>query len=381
MGSRLRRLVVLGALIAGSVAAWPAAEGAAATVLPDVMVYVPRDGTMATVVVDEARYKITIPPTRYAFSGRFHGDDIGDVFLYSPPQQPGGPISGPDSILRIRLVSSKIVVSVSAVNVTGDYDPIVGDFDGNGLTDVLWYGFASHQSYLWYFHDDGSHTSRRVTLPTDVIPGHLVIDANGDGIDDILWKGDVDHIWIMHADGSHSVRSGGSQPSEIGLLEDIVGRFGTDVDGGPTDRRYLQRDGRFTDELWIYDRHAGHTTHEVPDLGGATGPGRPAIVGHFHAGRADSLLFYDGARPNRHEFAWDFDDDGAVHGRSIQQVAGAYATRVGDFDGNGYDDVVWYSRAGTSYLWSSDGTSFTSTTTTGVPHDAIAVAVLTAPKG
>ena len=63
--------------------------------------------------------------------------------------------------------------------------PITGDFDGNGVDDIVWYGPGGSPDYQWNFRVGGSYTSvpRRVN-------GHYtttVGDFDGNGHDDILW--------------------------------------------------------------------------------------------------------------------------------------------------------------------------------------------------
>ena len=49
-------------------------------------------------------------------------------------------------------------VAGSSINVGGTYTPLVGDFDGNGVTDLFWYAPGSAGDYLWLFTSGGGFT-------------------------------------------------------------------------------------------------------------------------------------------------------------------------------------------------------------------------------
>ena len=49
-----------------------------------------------------------------------------------------------------------------AINVNGVYRPVIGDFDGNGWADVVWYGPGSTQDWYWrvFGHAGGASTGQ-----------------------------------------------------------------------------------------------------------------------------------------------------------------------------------------------------------------------------
>jgi len=85
----------------------------------------------------------------------------------------------------------------------------VGDFNGDGKTDILWRNSTTGQVYLWLINGTVMSGGGSVTYITSdwVIQG--IGDFNGDGDADILWRntttGEV-YIWLMN--GSTLTSSG-----------------------------------------------------------------------------------------------------------------------------------------------------------------------------
>ncbi|XDE62589.1 hypothetical protein AB3M80_30190 [Arthrospira platensis BEA 1257B] len=88
--------------------------------------------------------------------------------------------------------------------LNGDYIPIAGDFNGSGITDILWYAPGPDPDFMWYFHADGSYGSRLFMINGYYIP--IAGDFNGSGITDILWYApgpDPDFMWYFNQDGNY----------------------------------------------------------------------------------------------------------------------------------------------------------------------------------
>jgi hypothetical protein len=114
--------------------------------------------------------------------GDFNGDALTDIFWYSAGD-------GADIMWWSQSDMDSIIFSAASAQVTHDYRPFVGDFDGNGTDDILW--FASYAeavqvtSKIWYFTEDESYTSRVLSTQQDYSP--YVADFDDDGCSDILW--------------------------------------------------------------------------------------------------------------------------------------------------------------------------------------------------
>ena len=93
------------------------------------------------------------------------------------------------------------------VNTQRRFQPIVGDFDGNGWADVFWYAPGATTDYLWFFDGEKNtgttgYTWRREQIGGPFVP--LVGDFGAaDGAADILWYrsgGATDYLYQGSAD-------------------------------------------------------------------------------------------------------------------------------------------------------------------------------------
>ena len=95
----------------------------------------------------------------------------------------------------------------------------VGDFDGNGKSDILWWNSSLKQAYIWLMN--GTAIASQATAGS-VSSGWGVVgvgDFNGDGKADILWQnstsGEVDE-WLMNGTTISSQGTPGSVSTSSG---------------------------------------------------------------------------------------------------------------------------------------------------------------------
>ena len=183
-----------------------------------------------------------IPPAQ-AIVGNFGGDTAADVLWYRP-----GPAG--DSIWYGRegkRGQSNMVKRV--VGLSGDYQPIVGDFaSADGYDEILWYAPGATQDYLWRsIPGDYSFGRRSEPRPVNGDFTWAVLEDNRGGKDDIAWisKGDErDNIWHFNDNGNGS--PGNTTVSAQGPYELVAG----DYDGNGYDDLFLHAPGAKRDELW-----------------------------------------------------------------------------------------------------------------------------------
>jgi hypothetical protein len=193
-------------------------------------------------------------------------------------------------------------------NPPNDSPPLAGDFDGNGIDDLLWYDPAPGNDAVWFGTPSGAFAGRDITMNRAVEP--FVGDFNGDCRSDIFWYGP-------------------------GTADDVEWR-------GRRDRNFRPIDQTVN----------GDFDHPV--------------VGDFNRDRYDDILWYgEGSAPDA---LWRGSAYGYVRSNTVAN--GNYQPLVGDFDGDRRDDILWYG-AGTApdQLWWSAGRAFRGRSVT-VNHDA-----------
>jgi FG-GAP repeat len=188
-------------------------EGSRCLAHPDVLWYGKTDGAFSG-------YPATVNGSYEPLLGDFNGDGRGDVLWYAPG-------AGGDAVWYGRSTGG---FSSLRVTVTRTYQPLVADFnDGDGRRDVLWYGPGADPDVLWFGHPDGRFRGRAVDVAGRYQP--FTGDFDADGRRDVFWYGPgggYDVVWYGRADGSF----GAAAASVPGTYRPHVGDYGGD---GPND--------------------------------------------------------------------------------------------------------------------------------------------------
>ncbi len=216
---------------------------------------------------------------------------------------------------------------------------LIGDFDGNGKDDVMWYEKWSGNAKVFlsdgsYFNYSDSLTLKGFGMP-DVA---LVGDFNGDGKDDLLWY----EIWtttakVFLSDGTYfhysdSLTLKGFGMPDLALVADFNG-------DGKHDLVWY--------EAWSSNAKvflSSGTYLSYSDSLTLKGFGRPdvSLVGDFDGNGKDDVMWYESWSGNANVFLSDgtyfsYSDTLTLKGFGMPDMV-----LIGDFDGNGKDDVMWY---------------------------------------
>jgi secreted trypsin-like serine protease len=251
--------------------------------------------------------------------GDFDGDGASDVVWYRP-----GPASDP-----IWWGGRNGFVRGGDANVLGTFFPVVGDFDADGRDDVLWFAPGPTPDPLWRGRVRGFARVGHYDVRSGYTPA--AGDFNGDGHHDVLWyrPGDAgDVLWRGTAAGF----TRGPDVSVGGKFTPIVGDY--------------DRDG-IDDVLWYTRSSASYSLATGAADGfdwkssGPTLSNSFPLPGDFDGDGYTDTLWY---RPG---YAVDLLRRSGPSGfeRSIElQWSGTHTALTGDFNGNGRDDVLWYGR-------------------------------------
>jgi hypothetical protein len=339
----LRKAAALAATLVatGGLLATSTTPAGASAVDSSSLVFVPYNGQTFTIW----RNGNTATPAHFSVSqvieGDFGGPNGTDLFLYNPG-------SGKDGVLSASPNGSSFNHSLRSETINGTYTPVVGDFDGNAIDDILWYAPGTAPDSIWLFQGNGSHTTKSLTINGNYRP--TAINVDGDGYSDIVWYAPgsaADSIWVFGPSANHTTKS----ISISGNYQLIPGRFSSVAEGSPQ-RRLLFFNKAGADSIWTFDYVGNHTSAPVPNIDGNFTP----IVGEFTTPNLDAVLFY---RPGTAtERFISFNANGSINQLEAPTVNGSYDPEVGDYDGNGYQDIAWAS-GGKASLWKFNGGGYT----------------------
>jgi len=259
---------------------------------------------------------------RTALSGDFDGDGLDDLLTY-------GPGAERDELWFGQHGQSMRKVSVS---ISGQYQPVAGDFDGDGRSEILWYAPGSDADYVWDWNGSGWDSTRKTINGTYTARAG---DFDADGVDDILWYapgGGADYLWY----GSRAATFSSQAVTVSGTYVPVVGDFNGD---GGDDVLWYGR-GSAPDALWFSTGERGAFRSQSVSAGGAHTP----FAGDFDGNGVDDLFFYTpGSAP---DVTWFNTTTAFASTKAGRSVNGTYVPAAGDFSGNGVDDVIWFSPSG-----------------------------------
>jgi len=130
--------------------------------------------------------------------GDFDGDGLDDLLLY-------GPGSSADEIWWSE-PTGRGAVTVEPLQVKGaGYLPQVGDVNGDGRDDVLWYQPGPGADPLWGWVADRLRSERVLSVGGVFVPD--VGRYSADGLDDVAWVSPTSTSYLWLATGGGAFRS------------------------------------------------------------------------------------------------------------------------------------------------------------------------------
>lgn len=265
-------------------------------------------------------------------TGDFNGDGHSDIYWYAPGSARDalwlGSPSGP-------------VPGPSTLQVNGTYTPIVGDVDADGDDDLFWYAPGTGKETLWRGDPSGNFTSSPGrSVSGSYVP--VVGDFDADGGDDVYWYGvgtAADALW-MSAPGDPTSFTSVPARAVNGVFRPAVGDF----DGNGSDDVYWYAPGTGADYLWRGSPSGPAPGPSVMQInstyqllpGDFDGDGRVDLFG-YGAGTAIDLIWRGAA--------------GGFDRQTDVLVNGSYRPATGDLDGDGRDDVLWHGPGSASDSW------------------------------
>jgi hypothetical protein len=251
-------------------------------------------------------------------SGDFDGDGRSDLLWYDPAGDGTGQVwfSREDGRFAAR-----------DQNIGPGYEPFVGDFNGDCRDDVFWYGPGTAPDRQWQGRADRTFRGFEDTV-NGTYEHHVVGDFNGDRVADILWYNPgagEDRLWRGTAFGfdRRGIDVGGAYEP-----------FAGDFDGDRMDDIFWYGPGPTPDRLW-YGRSNGFTPRQVNYAVDAI-----PLPGDFNGDDRTDVFWYRPGEPS--DRLWTGRSTRGFKGFGVDMVRPYALPVVGDFDGDLQDDVFWH---------------------------------------
>lgn len=272
-----------------------------------------------------------------ALVGNFDGEGPDDIFWYSP----GNDFDCPDTFEFH--TSTGTLFHPRPVN--GSYIPLVGDFDNNGYDDIFWYGPGGTHDTIWFIKNYGGWYIESEATAVNGTYTPVVGNFNSNGGDDIFWyaAGSApDYIWTWYV----GVRFSYSRPVN-GTYRPIAGDF----DGNGVDDILWYGVGGYRDYLWFGEHDIALEPLFTAEPGFQSGDSQVDfwssghIVGDFGGDGADDILFIsdsgtDQLRAGHLLRAVALEDWNSV---AVSLPSSATHTFSGNFDADGKMEVAYFS--------------------------------------
>ncbi len=242
-----------------------------------------------------------------------------------------------------------------------------GDFNGDGRDDILWRNVDGQLSN-WLATASGGFVANNANAAAVVPTAWSVAgtgDFNGDGRDDILWRNTNGTVsdWLGQSNGgfvANDVNAARFVPTSWSVVG--TGDFNGD---GRDDILWRNSNGQISD--WLGQANGGFVLNDAIALTQVDTAWSVVGTGDFNGDGRDDILWRNA---NGTISTWSgqanggFVNNGAISGVFVPLAWSVVA--VGDYNGDGRDDILWRNADGTVTDWlANPNGSFT-------PNDAAA---------
>ena len=298
--------------------------------------------------------QLTATSTPVPIVGDFDGDGHDDVMWYVSGSGQDFLWSGKDR----NDASQADRFDVSTLPISGDYTPFTGDFNGDGRDDIMWYAPGTNQDSVWYFTGRGTFDSVNVNINARYKALVADFDAT-DGIraDDIFFYNDsASYLWTANANETFSSSSMIADPPNGAQV--FTGNFRQSaLTAGSLEFLdvFFYVPGTGADAIWAGNGDGGFTKSAITVNGNYT-----PIVGNFDANSAGvdmTDVFWYGPGTIA-DSVWM--NTGSSFVASSQTVNGRYDPMlVPSREATTQDDILWDSSAAGDFYWATNGNSGT----------------------
>lgn len=227
--------------------------------------------------------------------------------------------------------------------------PYGGDFDGNGLHDILWHDKSDGAVVIWFSNAQTGADVHDLHTSLNTTDKLLVGDFDGDGDDDffIYRPGSAAKELMFWSNGvgfnpDHGLTDYFTLDTSLnvnGTYTPLVGDF----DGDKDDDIFWYRPGSGSDYVWWSLGNEEFSSQRTNVYGTYT-----PIVGNFDGDHGEDIFWWGEGSGADH--IWWSNGTGWFSGTSTSK-GGSGRFAVGDFDGTGTDDVLWNEYGDVDDVW------------------------------
>jgi hypothetical protein len=262
-----------------------------------------------------------VPHDAVPVVGDYDGDGASDLYWYGNGHGDQFWYGGPGGF----------VPATPPTTVPAGRVGVVGDYDGDGRADLYWYDRNSPVALLWYGREGHSFDVQQTGTVLRTTPH--VGDFDGNGSDDLLFYGGTDHddyLVLTFRDGLVG------RPVE--MPDDVVVVVG-DLDGDTRDDVLLHHPWGGPEELWrgADDAVFSPLVVPAPAAGGTVAP----VVADLDGDHAQDIVWLDGAGAGTVSY-------GRTFALGTAPLAGATTVVAADVTGGGTSDLVVHRAGGSS---------------------------------
>jgi len=230
----------------------------------------------------------------------------------------------------------------------------IGDFDGNGTGDILWRNTTTGAITIWFMNGttvtfSGAPLNGTASTVWQVA---AIGDFNGDGKSDILWRNTSDfttYIWFMD---NTVITSHGFTAASAGAVWQIVGIGDFDADGKSD---ILWRNSTdYTTYIWFMNGTTFTSSGFIEAAAGVVW--QIAGIADFDLNGASDILWRNTSDGTT--YLWSLNGTALASFGFTDASAGLNWTieGLGDFDADGVNDILWRNSAdGSTYIWFMNG--------------------------